>query len=868
MTSTSLANPVTQSTPTPGAANSGMPTAPLSRNHASQRPGNRASFSNHQSDLERLRKLKEEILMGHNPHFYPYPRPDALEALSLRHNPAIISSPTEATHEPTASRANDASRTHADQRLRQPGAPQTSDQSSTAAEASVHKLPHQPSSQMADPSRAVRQDNQETRPQSTTIDAERISAATSPSNYTVTNGFLNGKRPLTPTVSCIPSGRNGLPTLQSLASTNQSTPASTATTAGLKEHGVKPEMSIANAEDAPSSPLVKDELNNPGHKIPPRPNPGGPLGVSIPLSAGSRETIPLNSSRTASSLGARPEPVLLKRSEFEAMEKEKERSAPKTTAVDRDETSPRSAKPGQEGDPVRSRGVQHDVYIPDRSPSPHRTGDTLLATEARPRGVQHDVYIPPPTPPPASLRDSEVTRPKGVARDVHIPPSPSKERDLRARPDAAVRYDNRLDRGGESYRPESERERDRDRDRDRGRDRERGTDTVDVRRPDYRDDDRRGDRYEDIRDSRARPDDRSYPNASRPLPSTVDAKSSDTRSLRLVSPPPRSLVERLDIRDVRPPAADSYRSRDVYDSRSLRGPDRDSLREPLYRVPLSPPRRAPSPGRSVHREPDYRPSSTYSPRPYEPPTQDWPSREDATTYETRRTMWPDEERRREYDRDRVPLDAARRDEYDRRPAYPPAPSRPDPRDWPLPSGAPNADYYRTVDPVKPAYPSSYGSTTDRYPPELAPVSRVRPRSPSPAPPRSTSVGYIPPSRPSHPESEVARNAKRARVMEQLQQGRQPPPPSNQPPHLARQGPDYHPPTRTSSTPAYDDRRDSHRSTSQRSSSPMREIEYPPRPRSPAPPSSNYRPAEAYPPAASLGRYSWDRDGARYASQRI
>jgi hypothetical protein len=858
MTSTSLAtSPVTQNMPSPTAAGSGV--LPTTRNHVSQRTGSRAS-SNHQSDLERLRKLKEEILMGYDPHFYAYPRPDALEALSLRHNPAAISSTTthQITNEPAASRANDASRIHTDQRPRLTSAPQIYDQNSIAAEASAHKQSRQLSPQTADSSRAARQDNQEARPESA-IDAERMLPTTSSSNYAVTNGSLNGKRPRTPIVTSLASGRNGLPTPQSVASTNQSTPASTSATAGVKEHGMKSEMSTAIAENAPSSPspLVKDELNSmPSHKIPPRPNPGGPLGVSIPLSAGSRDTIPLNSSRTAPPLGTRPEPVLLKRSEFEAIEKEKERLVQETSTVDRDEASSRSAKPGQEGDPARSRPIQHDIYIPERSPSPHRTSDTLLATEARPRGVQHDIYVPPTTPPLAGARDSEATRPKGVPHDVYVPPpSPSRERDLRARADPA-RYDSRLDRG-ESYRPESERERDRDR----------GVDMVDARRPEYRS----GNRYEDMRDSRARLDDRSYPNANRAVPSAVDAKSSDTRALRLVSPP-RSLAERLDVRDVRPAAADTYRSRDLYDSRDLRGSDRESFRDPVYRVAPSPPRRAPSPGRSVRREPEYRSSTTYEPRSYEPPPREWP-REDAATYESRRTMWTEEERRREYERDRASLDAARRDDYDRRTAYPATSARPDPRDWPPPSDAPSADYYRTVDPVKPSYPStSYDSTADRYPPERAPVSRVRPRSPSPAPYRNSSVGYIPPSRPSHPESEVARNAKRARMMEALQQGRQISPSTSQPPHLARQGPDYHPPTRMSSTPAFDDRRDSRRTASQRSSSPMREVEYaPPRPRSPvpvpAPPS--YRPAEGYPPRpASPNRYAWDREGARYASQRI
>src|ERR1700733_10317262 len=155
-TSTSLGtNPVTQSMPSPMAASSGAPIPPVPRSHVSPRTGQRASSSNHQADLERLRKLKEEILMGHDPHFYAHARPDALEALSLRHNPAVISSPSvtdQTIHEPIISNTNDGSRTHTDQYPRQPSALHLSDQNSIAAEASAHKQPRQ-LSQTVDSSR-------------------------------------------------------------------------------------------------------------------------------------------------------------------------------------------------------------------------------------------------------------------------------------------------------------------------------------------------------------------------------------------------------------------------------------------------------------------------------------------------------------------------------------------------------------------------------------------------------------------------------------------------------------------------------------------------------------------------------------------
>ncbi|KAF8312833.1 hypothetical protein DL93DRAFT_2081785 [Clavulina sp. PMI_390] len=61
-----------------------------------------ATNGDYHHDLERLRKLKEEILLGYNPQFHAIPRPDALEALSLRHNP-LPSPPLSAISQSAAS---------------------------------------------------------------------------------------------------------------------------------------------------------------------------------------------------------------------------------------------------------------------------------------------------------------------------------------------------------------------------------------------------------------------------------------------------------------------------------------------------------------------------------------------------------------------------------------------------------------------------------------------------------------------------------------------------------------------------------------------------------------------------------------------
>ncbi|KAF8342013.1 uncharacterized protein EI90DRAFT_3115856 [Cantharellus anzutake] len=46
------------------------------------------------SDLERLKRLKEELLKGQHPYYEPVPRPDVLENLSLAHNPLIQEDPS------------------------------------------------------------------------------------------------------------------------------------------------------------------------------------------------------------------------------------------------------------------------------------------------------------------------------------------------------------------------------------------------------------------------------------------------------------------------------------------------------------------------------------------------------------------------------------------------------------------------------------------------------------------------------------------------------------------------------------------------------------------------------------------------------
>ncbi|KAF8312834.1 hypothetical protein DL93DRAFT_1228880 [Clavulina sp. PMI_390] len=472
---------------------------------------------------------------------------------------------------------------------------------------------------------------------------------------------------------------------------------------------------------------------------------------------------------------------------MEKEKKEKERLA--MEAADRE----REARLKDTRDPpTRPRGVPHDVYIPaNRSPSPPpRRGDPLVASR---RSVGPEGYRPARSPSRASSRDLD--RNKGASHDAYMPPtSPTRERDIRSRLDAP-RYDSRE----RDYRLD-DRDRDRDLERDRvGRDRDDRDRRMDIdSRRDFRDDDRRPlerDRFDDLRDPRSRLDDRDYP----PSRAAEPPRLSDRISMRAPSPAPsRTLAERMGLepRDVRPIGADTYRPRDDYDTpRDLRLSDRDPLRdgdrtrESAYGRPLSPPRRAPSPTGSLRGRDDYR--RPYADRlPY-----DWPASRD-DPYDSRPPSWADDDRRRDYERD------IRRDDYDDRRSYPPAPlpssstGRPsDPRDWPPPSSSgPIADYR----------PGSYDRDRsiidrdrerererdrDRYPPPASSLpppslplsSRIRPRSPSPpphsgpAPPTGPAAHrrgppngrgeYIAPSVSSHPESEVARNAKRARLME-------------------------------------------------------------------------------------------------------
>lgn len=880
-------------------------------------PGRRASVPAHrQADLERLRKLKEEILIGYDPNFHAEPNPEALAALSLKHNPVVTPPPSNGfltSSEHAIPSASEASRPDAFQRLRQASAPETASQTVAGVK---YSLTVQPASRLAstpsietNPPRSSKDINPRPDLAPTTIPA---SAAP--------NGVTNGNRPHTPAALTLTNGRHEMPTPQSLKSSSQ--PGTTHSTPGSSSTREPVKSDVSDKEPpSPSTRAPKVEpATSAAHKIPPRPNPGGPLGSSIPLPTAPREMI-LRARQTV----GRPEPVLLKRSEVQAMEKEKERLANEEREARRKasmESSPiRSSKDASsvqvksEPDTERRRGVEHDVYVP-RSPSPpppapRNSDSSLLTADGRPRGVPHDIYVPRPSPPPVSAGPRDDERPKGVQHDVYVPPvSPARERELRApRPSESSHYERPS--GADTYRPEDDRERDRDRDRDRRLDPvdSRRSDSGDGRRADYRDEDRRRDRYDDPRD-RGRSDSRSYPASRDPL----DSKLSDTRA-RLPSPAPaprRSLADRLDSRDLRPSAADTYRPLETYDSRDARLGERDpprERREAAY-VPPSPPRRAPSPARSLRRDSDYRPAATYSsPRSYEA-TRDW-SRDDLA-YD-RRPAWADDDRQapsrpavdkdRDYGRDRVAPDPPRRDreDYDRRAssysasAAPPA--RTEPRDWPT-SAAPSTDYYRALDASKQAtYASSTYSASDRYAaPTPATTSRVRPRSPSPppAPPAlrpanttttTTTTAFIPPSRPSHPESEVARNAKRMRLLEAQSSPvsvRQvspvtstitPSPSAAQPaPPITRQAPAYHPPSRDAT--AYDDRvRASERDTidrdrrePRRAGSPMRDVrsEYPPtRARSPPPSAPAYRNTNTYSRSNSPGRYStWDREGSR------
>lgn len=764
-------------------------------NHAERTRAESSSSNPHQADLDRLRRLKEQILQGYDPNFHATPQPDTLAALSLTHNPPA--------HPPTNSfYAPDLVKTTA--RRRSPTLP------ATPSSLQTHTSPSSSNERI--------------------LDLDHSTGASTLNGDAPSSAMANGHQPDYPSPPAL------------AISTSKLT---------LREPVVKQEP-IDNEALSPNSRMP------PGlpHKIPARPNPGGPLGTSIPLAVPTgprRDTRP--PAPPLGPAGSRPEPVLLKRSEVQAIEKEKERLANEAAAdreAKRKETldsaivsSPgqdRSSAPAPESESERERrkGVQHDVYIPERTPSPSiplRRSETLT-TDGRPRGVPHDIYVPPGSPPPADA----AVRPKGVPHDIYVPlPSPSRDRDRDSRrPPESGRYER-----SDLYRPEDDRERDR------------RSDVADRR--DYRDDDRdrRLDKYDGIRDERGRAD--------------------PVRDTRVRSPPPtsRSLLERMDARDLRPAATaprggDSYRPRDTYDSRDVTDRDDRGRREPASYVPPPSPRRPPSPTRTVsaRRDSDYRAPATYpSPNSYTPAPRDYDP-----PYEQRRSAWPEDDRRvparpseREFERDR-PVPDTRRDGYDRlaRATYPPPPPPPrnDPREYPPPPSS--SDYYRALDASRQGYatPTTYNTSErdrDRYPEPIPAPSRIRPRSPSPvpippSPARPPVTNFIPPSRATHPESEVARNAKRMRLLEQQQTGgtgtgRNGTPLSSTPP--------------TASAPAYDDRRDSRRSSSHRSSSPMRDVQYvPPSARARSPPTGPASYRESYPRERerSPARYSsWDRD---------
>jgi len=179
------------------------------------------SRSEQETDLLESSSRLGEATQTQGPQFYAHPRPAALEALSLRHNPAVISSPhvtDQTTHEPITSSAKDGSRTHSDQLPWQSSAPHLSDQNSIAAEASAHQQPRQ-LSQTPDYSRATRQDDQEARPEPITTDAERMFQTQA--HQTIPSAMvLSTANGLTPTISSLASGRNGLPANQWLVLSN------------------------------------------------------------------------------------------------------------------------------------------------------------------------------------------------------------------------------------------------------------------------------------------------------------------------------------------------------------------------------------------------------------------------------------------------------------------------------------------------------------------------------------------------------------------------------------------------------------------------------------------------------------------------
>ena len=271
----------------------------------------------------------------------------------------------------------------------------------------------------------------------------------------------------------------------------------------------------------------------------------------------------------------------------------------------------------------------------------------------------------------------------------------------------------------------------------------------------------------------------------------IDKYRNDRRDL----PPPRSPPRR----DYSPPITARRRgSFDGEDFRMLNLNDRDrDPRGPPYRPPPpSPPRRyvSPLPARRVS---DYVPPPSYE--------RDWPrSGGGGSTVDARRgPAWSGDDREpyrsdvsdrdrldRPYERDRYPdyPNAPRRDDSsnDRPRPYASRDSSPIRRgpDDPYPRGRPPpSELYPRGASATASYPATYSgrprsrSPPPRGPPPLRPppptssLGRVHARSPSPArgrgrSPPPLSSRYPPPSSSSsgpHPESEMARAAKRARL---------------------------------------------------------------------------------------------------------
>jgi hypothetical protein len=865
--------------------------------------------------------------MGQHPLYHPSPHPEALESLSLVHNPPTENQSANYGHQQPPqngpsrqlpSQGNDVSIT---QHHSEPSRQTLHSGVAPSQQGFGHEL------SPGGPRGSFEND----RPRSESAGLRDISGQVSNS--------LN--RPRTPAGSSYLNGRPSLPTPQSIpSSTRQYSDRSSGTgnAAGniVSDHSSRPpalsssgtrhdlradsssgRISQNNHSDGssydtmtptPVPPGVNDAL--PPHRAPSRPpNPVGPS----PSPVSSQRDMPPRSHTTSGPVSSQPfrtePPVLLKRSEAQVMEG---RMALPGNSV----PSPQDQHASRPRDP----GLRpHDADIRERKTS---------RETPRPYVSLHDAYVSPSAPslerrpdnPPLDTNETRTGHPAGSARtyDRSSPPSDhildlygQGPRDSRRQDQYDSHYLDDLRRGGPEY------------------------------RGDYR-----GRRPLDTRQASV-VQSRNYPSPRRsdrdPFPSDRSVSGDDKHSENLPPPldrpmpPPHGAGRPISSEDAVHASDGSARAREVSSTRPYeirRDPPapyrqgrQNYIQDSRPHVPVSsearlfdggheafPPgsRRPPSPARSFRRDPEFNESASYPTD--RPRSREWhppDNRDRLASFQTgpnSRAGWTNGDRRGDdtarHDRDgrdRLPplpstdsMKRAREDDYDLGPKrFPPPPpsvairgASPSPLWNKRSRSSSRGPGPRGPDPYT-NHRDSFGSVdglSTRQAPLEEPAPRIRPRSMSPPTVYSRPV-YPPGPRPSIPESDAARSAKRARLddgyermayrpsdfpddyrfdarMEDRRGALPPRPPDN------RRGP-YGPPRR-GGPPSPPPMRDTVRE------GPGRNPPYlPPRPRSPLQSSASYRGSprdiasgSKYPPRLGTPPYppGWgrnDRDTPRY-----